>query len=241
MTYDLLRHCEPPDQNRGIELAQRVCLNAIPSLNDSRETEIVAMVAVMTVVSTIAVILRLLGRRISAAPYGVDDFFIIVALILTYGLNMNEIVAVHYGFGKHQLMLSLDHIEKFLLNDWTIQILFATAISVTRMSLLVFYHRLFPVKRFTIVAIVTGSTKKRKQKPAAVSGRSANFARNLTTVLVPVLETQICIIPTKPTARACVIPRRLTLNTIAATATFTPIALGLNPTAPTHPNPILSS
>ncbi|KAL8685848.1 MAG: hypothetical protein Q9218_007509 [Villophora microphyllina] len=107
-------------------------------------------------VSTIAVILRLIGRRISAAPYGADDFLIIVALILTYGLNINEIIAVHYGFGRHQLMLSLDHISKFLLNDWTIQIIFACAISMTRLSLLVFYHRLFPVKRFTIVALVTG-------------------------------------------------------------------------------------
>ncbi|KAI4122416.1 MAG: hypothetical protein LQ338_005839 [Usnochroma carphineum] len=53
-------------------------------------------------------------------------------------------------------MLSLDNIEKFLLNDWTIQIIFACAISVTRLSLLMFYHRLFPVKRFTIVAVITG-------------------------------------------------------------------------------------
>ena len=110
----------------------------------------------MTVVSTIAVILRLLGRRLSAAKYGVDDFLIVVALVLTYGLNANEIVAVHYGFGRHQLMLSLDHISKFLLNDWTIQIIFACAITVTRFSLLVFYHRIFPVKRFTIAAIITG-------------------------------------------------------------------------------------
>lgn len=110
----------------------------------------------MTVVSTVAVILRLLGRRVSAAEYGVDDFLIVVALVLTYGLNVNELIAVHFGFGRHQLMLSLDHISKFLLNDWTIQIIFACAITVTRFSLLVFYHRIFPVKRFTIVAIITG-------------------------------------------------------------------------------------
>ena len=128
----------------------------MPSLNDDRGTEIVAFVAVMTAISTIAVILRLIGRRISAARYGADDFLIIAALVLTYGLNINEIIAVHYGFGRHQLMLSLDQIKNFLLNDWTIQIIFACAISVTRFSLLVFYHRLFPVKRFTIIAIIIG-------------------------------------------------------------------------------------
>lgn len=140
----------------GIEVAQKLCQSIIPSLNDSRQTEIVAIIAVMTVVSTISVILRLLGRRVSAAKYGVDDFLIVVALVLTYGLNINEIIAVHYGFGRHQLMLSLNYISKFLLNDWTIQIIFACAISVTRLSLLMFYHRIFPVKRFTIVAIITG-------------------------------------------------------------------------------------
>ncbi|KAL8771301.1 MAG: hypothetical protein Q9209_003206 [Squamulea sp. 1 TL-2023] len=62
-------------------------------------------------------------------------------MVLTYGLNINELIAVHYGFGRHQLMLSLDYISKFLLNDWTIQIIFACAISATRLSLLVFYHR----------------------------------------------------------------------------------------------------
>ncbi|KAL8941282.1 MAG: hypothetical protein Q9216_002343 [Gyalolechia sp. 2 TL-2023] len=108
------------------------------------------------VVSTVSVILRLIGRKISAAPYGADDLLIVVALILTYGLNINEIIAVHYGFGRHQLMLSLDYISKFLLNDWTIQIIFATAITVTRLSLLLFYHRIFPVKRFKIVALITG-------------------------------------------------------------------------------------
>lgn len=156
LVYDLLRRCEPRDQNQGIEVAQQVCVSVIPSLNDSRQTQIVAVVAVMTVVSTIAVILRLISRKISAAPYGADDFLIIVALVLTYGLNINEIIAVHYGFGRHQLMLSLDYISKFLLNDWTIQILFASAISITRLSLLVFYHRIFPVKRFRIVASITG-------------------------------------------------------------------------------------
>ncbi|KAL8922596.1 MAG: hypothetical protein Q9208_005100 [Pyrenodesmia sp. 3 TL-2023] len=156
LMYALLRSCETADQNQGFEVAQELCRKTIPSLNDNKGTEIVVIVAVMTVVSTVAVILRLIGRKISAAPYGSDDALIIAALILTYGLNVNEIIAVHYGFGRHQLMLSLDYIKKFLLNDWTIQILFATAISVTRMSLLLFYHRLFPVRRFTIVAVITG-------------------------------------------------------------------------------------
>ncbi|KAL8637267.1 MAG: hypothetical protein Q9228_005448, partial [Teloschistes exilis] len=156
LIYDLLRNCQPADQNRGIEVAQKLCLSALPFLDDDRGAEIVAIVGVMMALSTVAVILRLIARRISAAPYGADDFLIVVALILTYGLNINEIIAVHYGFGRHQLMLSLDHIKKFLLNDWTIQIIFASSITITRLSLLVFYHRLFPVKRFSIIALITG-------------------------------------------------------------------------------------
>lgn len=132
-------------------------MSIVPSLQeDNRQTEIIAIVAAMTVISTLAVILRLIARRISAAGYGADDFLIVIALFLTYALDANEIVALRFGFGKHQLSLPLHHIEMFLLNDWTVQMVFATAISTTRFSLLFFYHRFFPVRRFNIFAIITG-------------------------------------------------------------------------------------
>ena len=110
----------------------------------------------MMVISTLGVVFRLAARFMSAAPYGADDNLIIAALVFTYGLNINEIVAVHYGLGEHQLMLNLDHIMRFLQSDWTTQLIFGCAITLTRLSLLFFYRRIFATKTFHYLSIVMG-------------------------------------------------------------------------------------
>lgn len=71
----------------------------------------------MTIASTVAVVLRLVARNMSAVKYGTDDLFIMIALVrnapvfscqykckgsavltvmylkaLTYGLNANELI-----------------------------------------------------------------------------------------------------------------------------------------------------
>ena len=61
--------------------AGKLCTTAVPSLNDSRQPEILAAMVVMMALSTIAVVLRLISRKISAARYGVDDGLIVLALV----------------------------------------------------------------------------------------------------------------------------------------------------------------
>ena len=61
--------------------AGELCTAAVPSLNDSRQPEILAAVIVMMALSTIAVVLRLVSRRISAARFGIDDGLMVLALV----------------------------------------------------------------------------------------------------------------------------------------------------------------
>ena len=61
--------------------ARKLCTAAVPSLNDGRQPEILAAMIVMMALSTIAVVLRLISRKISAARYGVDDGLIVLALV----------------------------------------------------------------------------------------------------------------------------------------------------------------
>ena len=58
-----------------------LCTAAVPSLNDSRQAEILAAVIVMMALSTIAVVLRLISRKISAARIGIDDGLMVLALV----------------------------------------------------------------------------------------------------------------------------------------------------------------
>ena len=149
-----LRSCSVADGNAFQALGEQLCGEVNPSLRDTRGPEIISVVAVMMVISTLGVVFRLTARFMSAAPYGADDNLIIAALLFTYGLNVNEIVAVHYGLGQHQLMLNFDQIMRFLQSDWTIQLVFGCSISLTRLSLLFFYRRIFATKRFHYLSLV---------------------------------------------------------------------------------------
>lgn len=156
LSQAILRGCKPSDQDISLHIAQGICSASHPSLNDSRQREIIAVLVVMTIASTVAVVLRLLARNMSAAKYGMDDLFIVIALALTYGLNANELIALQFGFGKHQLMLSFNHMKKFLLIYYETQIILTCAITTTRLSLLLFYCRVFPIQRFRTITAITG-------------------------------------------------------------------------------------
>lgn len=83
------------------------------------------------------------------------------------------VLAVPIGLGKHMIMLSLPAVESFTKVDknstttfssahhplqsyFAAQLLFAVSITLTKLSLLFFYHRIFPVRKFIIISIVTG-------------------------------------------------------------------------------------
>lgn len=50
-------------------------------MNHSRQPEIIAVLVVMSIASTLAVILRFVARNMSSAKYGLDDLFIVIALV----------------------------------------------------------------------------------------------------------------------------------------------------------------
>ncbi|MCJ1425076.1 hypothetical protein MMC29_002964 [Sticta canariensis] len=150
----ILRKCKPSDQDVTLHLAQDYCGRIVPSLNDNRKKEIIVILVVMMIASTFAVALRVAARRISASKYGLDDLFILIALIFAHGMNAIEFVALTQGYGRHQLMLSFHQMKSFLLHDWAAQIIFSFSITASRLSLLVFYYRVFPVQRFRTVTII---------------------------------------------------------------------------------------
>ncbi|KAI4269949.1 MAG: hypothetical protein L6R38_007281 [Xanthoria sp. 2 TBL-2021] len=137
-------------------VAKDLCLTAIPSLAESRGGELVATVTVLMIIATIAVILRLYARRISGAKFGTDDYMIVVALILTYGLDINSYYAIKAGTGRHMITLTLDQITSFVKTYQATQILFGCSITATKLSILFFYNRLFPYRTFYIVSLITG-------------------------------------------------------------------------------------
>ena len=77
--------------------ARELCTAAVPRLNDSRQPEAVGSIIVMLVLATLAVVLRLLSRKISAARFGIDDYLIVLALVSHDQSRSYETLAEHHG------------------------------------------------------------------------------------------------------------------------------------------------
>ncbi|KAI4100346.1 MAG: hypothetical protein LQ339_005519 [Xanthoria mediterranea] len=137
-------------------VAKDLCLTAIPSLAESRGGELVATVTILMVIATLAVILRLYARKISGTKLGTDDYMIVVALILTLGLDVNSYFAIASGTGRHMITLTLGQITSFVKTYQATQILFGCSITTTKLSILFFYNRLFPYRTFYMVSLITG-------------------------------------------------------------------------------------
>ncbi|KAL8941997.1 MAG: hypothetical protein Q9216_001930 [Gyalolechia sp. 2 TL-2023] len=110
----------------------------------------------MMIIATTAVFLRLYARRISVSKLGADDYLIILALFLTYGLDINSYFSIKAGVGRHMITLTLDHITSFIKTYLATQVLFGCSITATKLSILFFYHRLFPFRTFFIISFVVG-------------------------------------------------------------------------------------
>ncbi|KAL8824322.1 MAG: hypothetical protein Q9191_005130 [Dirinaria sp. TL-2023a] len=65
-------------------------------------------------------------------------------------------VAVHYGLGRHIFVLGLPQLVKFSKSFFATTIIFDVAVTPIKLSALVFYHRIIPVRRFTIACVVVG-------------------------------------------------------------------------------------
>ncbi|KAL9048080.1 MAG: hypothetical protein Q9206_006257 [Seirophora lacunosa] len=148
--------CNRPDQEVTLSVARQLCVAAVPTLLENRGHELVATIAVMLVIATLAVLLRLYARRVSRSKFGTDDYLILVALILTYGLDITSFFAIRAGSGRHMITLTLDQITSLIKTDQAAQVLFGCSITATKLSILFFYLRLFPFRTFFVVSLITG-------------------------------------------------------------------------------------
>lgn len=70
-----------------------------------------ALSVAFTVLAAAVVGLRFLARQRQGAPYGVDDWLILVSLVLLGGNLVFNIVMVNQGLGLHSGRLTLEQLE----------------------------------------------------------------------------------------------------------------------------------
>ncbi|MCJ1352868.1 MAG: hypothetical protein MMC33_002852 [Icmadophila ericetorum] len=135
-----------------------------------------ATIVVSTIFPILAIIafgLRIYARRIKAHAFHLDDYLCLVATIVTVASCIPYIIgAAIGGIGKHITDLSNDELTRFgkvmktlrkLLNDqvrylpppkilFALQFTYLAASSLTKISILIFYKRVFYTARFALAA-----------------------------------------------------------------------------------------
>ncbi|KAI9851442.1 MAG: hypothetical protein M1838_003631 [Thelocarpon superellum] len=117
-------------------------------LHDSRQATLLAALIFVTVLSSVAVGLRLLARRIAHVGLSYDDWTILVAQVFAYGSLAACVTAMHYGLGLHTLAINIANIEKLEQLHYAINLLYSFGLLPTKIAILLFYRRIFPTPGF---------------------------------------------------------------------------------------------
>ena len=62
----------------------QLCVDAVPSLAESRVHECMITVTTLCALAIIAVILRLISRKMANTKFGLDDFFIVLGMVMIH-------------------------------------------------------------------------------------------------------------------------------------------------------------
>ena len=103
---------------------------------------------IFTIVTPIVVFARLLTRRLHDNQVGPDDWTILASLLFAETVNIQMIICCQWGFGKHTDELPRPVVSKTLELFYYAQIFYKVNICLTKISILLFYLRVFKVVRW---------------------------------------------------------------------------------------------
>ncbi|KAI1492261.1 hypothetical protein F5X96DRAFT_401696 [Biscogniauxia mediterranea] len=125
------------------------------------ETKVViSLFVVFTIITTIAGIGRILGRRIEGVKLWVDDYLIAITLLFQYLLLANTLVAVHHGGLGKDVVDAMAVDPDIVLNQcfFAFCLLYGLCSTLAKIAVLAGYWRLFPTKAIKIGTCALGIT-----------------------------------------------------------------------------------
>ncbi|PVH99345.1 hypothetical protein DM02DRAFT_711795 [Periconia macrospinosa] len=120
---------------------------------DSKENlgpRVVGTIVAFTVLALISVLLRTFARIRFTRLVGWDDFFIALAMFFTIMTAAFQIEQVKWGAGKHTALLDLTSITNSLKYMYRSILTYFIGLTLTKVSILMQYRRIFSAKRARI-------------------------------------------------------------------------------------------
>ncbi|KAI9710159.1 MAG: hypothetical protein M1820_002961 [Bogoriella megaspora] len=107
-------------------------------------------------ITCIAIVLRLLARKVQKLALGWDDYTIILGAILTIVTAGVWAWGVERGIGRHLFTLEPDEIIDYFKADFIIYQTHGLALTAIKISVLAFYIRIFDTPQFRLRVYLVG-------------------------------------------------------------------------------------
>ncbi|KAI4182442.1 MAG: hypothetical protein L6R41_005980 [Letrouitia leprolyta] len=146
--------CPEEDQDFAISVARDYCSSVNPGLRDTKTAPVLATVIVFAILAIASVTLRFWARKIAAAHFGWDDWFIAAGLLFALASDAVILAGVCWGIGRHTFMVDQVTLglKSFIATHW----MYIGCSILVRLSILALYIRLFSsIRTFFIVTHVT--------------------------------------------------------------------------------------
>ncbi|KAH7393460.1 hypothetical protein BKA64DRAFT_755623 [Cadophora sp. MPI-SDFR-AT-0126] len=112
---------------------------------------------VLVPLTTLFVSLRIFARLRLNIGIGPDDYVLLVALAFYLTMTSTAWVIAVTGFGQHTFWLLTRQVVRALKFFWISELLYLSAITFTKLSLLLFFRRIFPSNGFRKATVWAGA------------------------------------------------------------------------------------
>ncbi|KAL8996332.1 MAG: hypothetical protein Q9169_004132 [Polycauliona sp. 2 TL-2023] len=113
---------------------------------------IIASMAALIILPTIAVIARLTSRMVAHAGFWYDDLWVVISLFLSYGPIICVLISqTTNGFGRHIWVLPEGNTTQFLRILYIYELFYYLSCTAIKICILMFYRRIFPVREIKLV------------------------------------------------------------------------------------------
>lgn len=124
-------------------------------IHDDRSRDIIVSHIICLSLAFIAILLRFLSRHIGKVRLEPDDWMVVAAFIFASGEVACGLLAVHYGGGKHAILVT-DPIA-FAKVVLATEVLYNPSIACVKFSILLLYRRIFPARAFRTYLYIVGA------------------------------------------------------------------------------------
>ncbi|RAL08487.1 uncharacterized protein BO97DRAFT_437582 [Aspergillus homomorphus CBS 101889] len=122
----------------------------LTGIYNTRQLQIVVINSVLVVLSVTAVLLRFWARHLQRLRPFPEDYLIAVTWALALGVNILLFQSLHAGVGEHVDTLTNATVEEYSLNLYVMQLFWNTCLPTIKLSISLFYQRIFPVRSMMI-------------------------------------------------------------------------------------------